>query len=487
MGCRTPRSAPFKAGHSGIRCLVFAADPNLRKSSAAQVPSGAADLLAAGDAGGGVTVWDIHERIPRCYCRGSAYQIGAVAVSPDGSTLAACGTVGTKLWDLATGRLLLDLQTGIGPAMLALAPDGRRLVVARNGGFGDKPNVSVWEIENGRGVRTLRGLNCVVEKCVVSADGRRIAALAQNWQVGIWERESGRLVRLLDVPPGTLTDNAGMAFSPDGRQFAFSAGHTASQWNVETGDLKGSWKLPEGLNDWPVYRGSSQLLLFRVETKDGRARPFGRTDREKHPTVCVIRNLLEQGPARPLAVITDFNLYVHSSGVTPDGAYCAVEGLSGTWKKLVRSVSLFEMASGKRVWTIPSQQPPDSLFGFVGFDPTGKILEVQLSRGGPITLLNVHSGDVLDTSITGLESLGPGAERWSAGAPASAAHPEGSSLHLRGIKEPLVTFPHDGNRAGNAPFTPDGLHEVWGHNDGTVSVVDLVKVQQRLAEIGLGW
>jgi len=34
---------------------------------------------------------------------------------------------------------------------------------------------------------------------------------------------------------------------------------------------------------------------------------------------------------------------------------------------------------------------------------------------------------------------------------------------------------------------PGGLHVVWGNRDGTVSVVDLVKVQQRLAEIGLGW
>ncbi len=476
----------FKAGHSGIRCLVFAPDPNLRKGSAALVPSGAGDLLAAGDAGGGVTVWDLHERIPRCYCRGSAYQIRVVAFSPDGSTLAACGTHGTKLWDVATGRLLLDLQSGAYPVLLAFAPDGRRLAVAKNGGFGDKPSVSVWEIEDGRGIRTLRGLKGAVEKCVVSADGKWVAALAQNWQVGIWERESGRLVRLLDVPPGSLTDNAGMALSPDGRQFAFSAGHTASQWNVETGDLKSSWKLPEGLNDWPVYRGSSQLLLFRVETKDGRDRPFGRTDPEVHPTVCVIRSLLEQGPARPLAVITDFNLYVHSSGVTPDGAYCAVEGLSGTRKKVVRSVSLFEMATGKRVWTIPSQQPPDDKFGGVWFGPTGKILAVLLSRGNAITLLNVPSGDVLDTPITGLGSFGPGAERWLAGAPASATHSEGSSLYQRGVKEPLVTFVDDGNGT-DLRFTHDGLHLVWGHRDGTVSVVDLVKVQKRLAEIGLGW
>src|SRR5205823_876906 len=98
----------------------------------------------------------------------------------------------------------------------------------------------------------------------------------------------------------------------------------------------------------------------------------------EHPRVCVIRNLLGPDPTRPLAVLTDFNWYVFDSAVSPDGTYYAVEGLSGPPGKLVRSIHLFEVGTGKRIWTIPSQQPPDNLGGGVGFDPTGEVLSLNL-------------------------------------------------------------------------------------------------------------
>ena len=75
------------------------------------------------------------------------------------------------------------------------------------------------------------------------------------------------------MPPGFHTDNAGLALSPDGRRFAFSAGQVARLWDIETGEQLGSWDLPAGLLDLPVFRGD-RLLLTRVETKDGRGGPF---------------------------------------------------------------------------------------------------------------------------------------------------------------------------------------------------------------------
>ena len=97
------------------------------------------------------------------------------------------------------------------------------------------------------------------------------AALAQNWQAAIWNRE-GRLIRLLDVRPGLSADNAGLAFSPDGHLFVCSAGYEAKLWDLESGAERGSWVLPGGLCDLPVFRGPDRLMLCRVETKDGRAR-----------------------------------------------------------------------------------------------------------------------------------------------------------------------------------------------------------------------
>ena len=53
----------------------------------------------------------------------------AVALAPDGTTLASAGGDGVKLWNVATGMLLRPLDAGAGELVLTLAfsPDGRQL------------------------------------------------------------------------------------------------------------------------------------------------------------------------------------------------------------------------------------------------------------------------------------------------------------------------------------------------------------------------
>jgi serine/threonine protein kinase/WD40 repeat protein len=476
------------AGHNRIHGLAFAADPYRRADPGPRALPGAGLLLAAGDAGGEVIVWDLLHRIPRSYSRGSQYDVYAVAFSPDGTTLASCGRGEVKLWDLATGRLLLNLGGGNFLVALAFAPDGKRLAVGRHPGFSHPGGFDVWEIEDGRGIQTLRGLQGRVASVVFSPDGRRVAALAQNWQVGVWDPAMGRLARLLDVPPGVTTDNVGLALSPDGRSLAFSARREAKLWDVESGAERGSWTLPEGLAAPPVFRGPDRLLLCRVETRDGRGAPFYGYDRRKYPLVCVIRDLLAPDPRRPLAVIDDFNLYVHVHMISPDGRHYAVEGLSGSGGEKTRSIHVYEVDTGKRIWTIPSQQPPNDLGAAVQFDPTGKVLAVRLSPGGLPTLLDVDSRRVLGNLDSHPDTLGAGVERWFAGTSGAGGHPAGLGLYRRGTREPLITFladrPGDG---ASSRFSRDGQYAAWGWGDGSVHVVDLMEVRRRLAGIGLGW
>ena len=126
--------APLKVGHSKIHALAFASDPHRRLTARTRGLPSSGVLLASCDAGGEVIVWDLHGRIPRSYCRGSLFDVYAVAFSPDGTTLASCGRGEVKLWDLATGQLLLDLKGGNYLVSLAFAQDGRRLAVAENPG-----------------------------------------------------------------------------------------------------------------------------------------------------------------------------------------------------------------------------------------------------------------------------------------------------------------------------------------------------------------
>ena len=62
----------------------------------------------------------------------------------------------------------------------------------------------------------------------------------------------------------------------------------------------------------------------------------------------------------------------------------------------MRSINLYEMATGKRTWNIQSHQPPDGEGAGVCFDATGTVLAVNLSRDSGATFFDVISQEVLE-------------------------------------------------------------------------------------------
>ena len=85
-------------------------------------------------------------------------------------------------------------------------------------------------------------------------------------------------------------------------------------------------------------------------------------------------------------------------------------------------------------------------------------------------------------------TIGPQAKRWLMSS-AAPERPSALALFDEDHREPLIDFLFDlGNtqRTGRAQFSPDGMYLIWGTSGG-VTVVDLVEVNHRLTEIGLGW
>ena len=202
----------------------------------------------------------------------------------------------------------------------------------------------------------------------------------------------------------------------------------------------------------------------------------------------MIRELIGPNTTRQVVAIEEFNLYAMAAAMSRDGAHVAIEGLSGPPEAVVRSIAVYEGTTGRRLWSVPSQQTTAEFDAAVAFDPSGRLLAVRLAEDDSSSLLEVPSGDVVGRITPSSSSVAPGASRWFAFRYASRERASGFPLHARGEAGPLITFLLDQGGTSSSPrFSPDGRHAAWGHPDGTVDLVDLPEVRRRLAAIELGW
>jgi WD40 repeat protein len=438
-------------------------------------------LLAAGENGGNVTLWDVARKIPRHSFPDQYWDVGVLAFNPSGTILAVGGRRAVHLWNVANGRLLLKIASGEFVTGLSFSPDGKRLAVSVKHNFHIPADFFVWELDPGRGVYALHGLRGPVAtgKIRFSPDGSMVAALANNWQLGIWSLTNYEPRLLVNVPKGETADNAALAFSPSGREFAFGTASGARLWSLEAGRLEREWQLPPGLQENLAFQEPGKLLLFRVETKDRTQWPFVDVDRIEHPRVCRIRELLQPGTnwMRPLVEIPNFNFGVFHSAMTPDGKIVIVHGTNHWGGQGEIAYSAFDTLSGTQIWSRVS-----TFKSTFDLDPNGRL--AVISPFANSTLIEAGSAKSLRTSKQGWGELGPGAARWLA---MRSGDQKGRSVVEEGKKSPLIDLGIELSGDGPFVFSPDGKMVAWGGDDGTIFVCGLEEVRQRLAKIGLGW
>lgn len=305
---------------------------------------------------------------------GNEGKVFAVAVSPDGRTVAAGGYFGPGLGDRPPygGIRLFDFGSGRMTGVLkgheyavydvAFSPDGEFLAAGGQDGF-----VYLWKrdaaAEGGWTPHTrLDADSFHVSRIAFAAGGARIAATTADNGIRLWDMATGEEVTLADEAEA-LRDTGVMALavSPDGATLATGNVDGLVQfWDAETGALQGALP-PQGF-----YVGA---LSFAGQGRIAVSCGYDCGDRRT--LVWAI-----DGSGEPLAY-TGHDAIVLASAPTPDGTLLATTGGSR------HAIHLWDPATGERRAELQGRGRPVTA---VGLDPKG--LRIAWGNDNPCPELN---------------------------------------------------------------------------------------------------
>ncbi|MFC6083622.1 nSTAND1 domain-containing NTPase [Sphaerisporangium aureirubrum] len=390
--------------------------------------------------------------------------ITAVAVSPDGQTLATGSHDGTvQLWEINTGKPIGALLTGHAQGLISMAfsPDGQMLAT---GGFDGKfpvfdGMVRLWEVKTRKFVGDLRafppdGISAVA----FSPDGQMLATgstgTAQLWNV--------KTRTLIGVP---LTGHAGqvslVAFSPDGQALA----------TVDNGPLgDGMVRLWEVKTRTPIdapFVGRTGVSTVAF-SRDGRTLATGSRD-----GTAQLWNAKTRAPlGAPLLGRIDA---VDSVAFTPDDQTLAVGSRDGA----------------VQLWNVKTATPTTTLIAghtgpvsSVAFSPDGQTLATG-SRDGTARLWKVKTRmpiAILLSGVTRNSPLRPASVAVSPDGRTLAATSVGGMVQLWEVKTrttigaPFAVHPGEVN---SVAFSPDGQTLATSGFDGFNGTARLWNVKTR--------
>jgi WD40 repeat protein len=460
----------FSMGRTAIKALAFAGSQRVSAGAArGRLPW----LLAVGNDGGELEIWDLGTARPMSRCPGSEWSVDSIAFSPDGATLASTGRMQVRFWEIATGKQVLQARAPNVVTGVTFSADGNRAAFSSIEAFRSPGRTGVYELESGRGLLTLRGLSTPSAKVRFSRDGSWLAAVSHDWQVGIWRLPQGELLRVIDVPAGLTADNSALAFDGDGNRFAFAAAGAARLWRLEPFEELRQWELESAAFENLAFDKAGRLLLVRAEVE--------RSDTAQRSHVSTVRDLLGD-PTRPLACIRDFNRAIDRIRVPDDGSYLVLVGECDSDSGLPQ-IAAFDAVTGARMWKHNGYT--DRYGRGIWLDPAGASLAYYRPSGvkDEHEVVAMPEGDTAGTVIIPSPlGMHPKGTHWL------VDNGRGAMFFDVERSVELVNLAIDNGQAtSEAAFSHDGRYAAWCNRDGTITLADLEEVRRRLNQFNMGW
>lgn len=168
-------------------------------------------ILASGGEDNVIHLWDTATNHERGTLVGHRRTIVDLEFSPDGTLLASCDEVEVRIWDVASGELLLVLNSRYATQKLAFHPNGYSL--ATGGGGQEGALVMLWRIPTGKAIAVLNGDGARVNDLTFSPDGNRLVAALTYAPLTVWDTSD--LQALVAAPVVRRTSEFDNVFSSD--------------------------------------------------------------------------------------------------------------------------------------------------------------------------------------------------------------------------------------------------------------------------------
>ena len=395
-------------------------------------------LAACGD--GGIRLWDSATGKEVRRTKGECLNVNAIAFRADGKGVIASGhsEEGSDLWSWTWGTDPQRLPSPEGPSyrFATISPDGRAVVAKRAGGGG----TYLLETATGKEIAWLAG--DWWGRAAFSADGKTLATLVREGEnpnqrmcIILWDAATGK--ELGRGPDGVGKPSIGpFALSPDGKLAA-----TASDGGRD-GVSVIFWDTASG-KELRSVRGSDVAARGLAFSPDGRAVALA-----SQSGLC----LWEVATGKELWHRPAYQNQLSSIAFSPDGRTLAA-GMGG----LVR---LWDVATGRELLPVPAHR---DRIGFVRLSPDGRTV---------MTAPGVHGEDGPGPSATVFRY-------WDARTGMELAPPAGQGPELPPFESLRI----------NADLSADGKTFAAPGNDRAVHLWDVAsgKELRKVAFDGEGW